>query len=207
MGVAALRVGLPELDHGVRDRGAGAVEDPALDTDAFALGIGLAHRARGDAGHGIVVLLRRQAVGEVRADGLRRRLLQRHGSALHRRGVAATQHDVEDIAQREARLGDVDRELRHQELARRPAWRCRSDRAAAADRRGNASASPAASGSSSRTARSGCAPASRRCDGWARDSARLDGHEPVAASASLTQRPPPKKFGSSGASCWSTAWT
>ena len=39
MGVAALRVGLPDLDHRIGDRIAVAVEHPARDLDPLAVGI------------------------------------------------------------------------------------------------------------------------------------------------------------------------
>src|SRR5690606_29662139 len=79
MRVAALVVRLPDLDHGVGDRVARAVEHAALDTDALALGLWSGEVAARDAGEWIVVLLRRQTVREEGADRLRRRLFEGHG--------------------------------------------------------------------------------------------------------------------------------
>src|SRR5260370_34268070 len=70
IGKTALRVGLPDLQHGIRDRLAVAVEHPPLDPDAFARDV------RGDEaiGKGVVPLVfavRRQAIFEKRTDALR----------------------------------------------------------------------------------------------------------------------------------------
>ena len=78
MGVAAFGVGLPDLDQGIVECRAGPVEQAAADADALA-GAGRVGKAgAGDAPEGVSVLLWRQPEGEERADGLRRRLLQRH---------------------------------------------------------------------------------------------------------------------------------
>src|ERR1700733_6624497 len=70
IGKAALRVGLPDFKHGVRHRGAVAVEYPARNANPFARGI----RRDEVMGEGVVpgvFAARRQPVFEERADGLR----------------------------------------------------------------------------------------------------------------------------------------
>ena len=74
--IAAGAVCLPQLDQGVFDVSAIAVEDAALDADSLAHGLGSGQH---------VLTLARQAHREVRTDGLRRRLST--GSGAH--GVAA----------------------------------------------------------------------------------------------------------------------
>src|SRR3546814_9017530 len=87
--VAPLRVGLPDLDHGVAGRLAVAVQHAAHEADALAVDIGRTQVTPenvwgSDAGERrVAVLLGRQAVGEEGADRLRRRLDQLGFPAAH----------------------------------------------------------------------------------------------------------------------------
>src|SRR5581483_3029798 len=74
--VGAATVGLPELDHRVRDRRALAVEDPALQDD----------RAGRAVRHDLVLRRHAESEREIRADGLRRREREAHSASS---GVAA----------------------------------------------------------------------------------------------------------------------
>src|SRR3546814_18061205 len=78
--VAPLRVGLPDLDHGVAGRLAVAVQHAAHEADALAVDIGRTQVPPenvwgSDAGERrVAVLPGRKAVGDEGADSLRRRL-------------------------------------------------------------------------------------------------------------------------------------
>ena len=99
--IAAVRVGLPDLDERVLDRASDAVEHLSLDTNALASVRSLDQD---------VLRLRRprQANPEERAHGLRRCLpRRRHQRASIGVCAAAAQHDVEAVAERGARLRDV----------------------------------------------------------------------------------------------------
>src|SRR5450756_1061604 len=80
MGVAALGVGLPDFDHGVVDRQAVAVEHAALDVDFLTGGV-RRNQVGADrflpvvdrAWFPVAAVMRRQTIGEERADRLRGR--------------------------------------------------------------------------------------------------------------------------------------
>jgi hypothetical protein len=77
MGVAALRIGLPDLDHRVADQSTCAVKDAADDADPLS-GHVAGEIAGGDAGKIVAVLRPGEREREERADGLRRRLPGAH---------------------------------------------------------------------------------------------------------------------------------
>src|ERR1700674_541926 len=72
MVVAAGGIGLPDLDHGVGNGDAGAIDDPAVNSNSLPL------RRIGDE-HLVAFMV--EAEGEERSDGLRRRMPERHVSA------------------------------------------------------------------------------------------------------------------------------
>lgn len=102
---APLRVGLPDLQHGIGHNDSVAVEHAALDPDAIAGDVGRQRRV-GERIIPCILAGRRQAVFEERADGLRRRdPIVLHLMVLHRGGVLAAQHDVKAVTQRPFGLG------------------------------------------------------------------------------------------------------
>ena len=78
MRVAAFRIRLPDFDERVVDRIAGAVEDAPDDRDVLARHGFVGHPPAGaDSGVVVAILRRAERVGEVGADGLRRRLAEK----------------------------------------------------------------------------------------------------------------------------------
>ncbi len=116
MGVAPLRIGLPDFDHRVVHGLAVAVIDDAFDVNAIADSIGR-DEIFDDRLRPVVIVpaaLRRQAIRIVGTDGLRRRQpkISLVIIFIQRCLLAPAQHDIEFIRQRPFRHGRIEIERR-----------------------------------------------------------------------------------------------